>query len=125
MGRASPPRMEMLEGTTAFQRYVVLAVFVHEDRDETPVQTFDVRDFCVDHLPALDGTPFEGGVSRESVIRALSALEEQGVLESEVVDASPVGKGRPAYMLAVDPGSVREALVDDDLFTGLVRDLGA
>lgn len=115
--------METLETATPFQRYVVLAVLAHEERDETPVQTFDVRDFCVDHLSSLEGNPFEGGVSREAVIRALSALEEEGVLESEVVDASPVGKGRPAYRLAVDAGPVRESLLGDELLGTLLRSL--
>jgi hypothetical protein len=115
--------METLETATPFQRYVVLAVFAHEEREETPAQTFDVRDFCVEHRTSLEGNPFEGGVSRESIIRALSSLEEEGVLESEVVDASPVGKGRPAYRLAVDTETVEESLLDDDLFAPLVRSL--
>ena len=118
-----PTHMETFEAATPFQRYVVLAVFAHENRGETPVQTYEVRDFCVEHLSALEGSPFEGGVSRESIIRALSALEESGLLDSEVVDASPVGKGRPAYSLAVDEAAVREALLGEELFKPLVREL--
>lgn len=118
-----PRYMDAFDAATPFQRYVLLAVFAHEQREETPVQTYDVRDFCVDHLSALGGSPFEGGVSRESIIRALSALEESGLLDSEVVDASPVGKGRPAYTLAVDDAAIHEALLDEELFEPLVRDL--
>jgi hypothetical protein len=115
--------METFEATTPFQRYVLSAVLVHERRGETPVQSFDVRDFCVEHLSTLEATSFESGVSRESVIRALSTLEDEGLLESEVVDASPVGKGRPAYSLAVDPSALEDALADDEMFAPLLASL--
>jgi DNA-binding transcriptional ArsR family regulator len=115
--------MDTVDAATPFQRYVLLAVLAHQRRGETPVQSYDVRDFCVDHLAELDGSPFEGGVSRESVIRALSVLEEEGVLESEVVDASPVGKGRPAYRLATDEESVGESLAGDEILGSLATSL--
>jgi hypothetical protein len=107
--------MEELEPMSAFERYVLLAVLAHDRRDETPVQSYDVRDFCVEHLPDLAGDPFEAGVEREAVIRALSVLEAEDLLVSEVVDGSPVGKGRPAYRLAADADRLGEALTDDDL----------
>lgn len=115
--------METLETATPFQRYALLGVLAHERRGETPVQTFDVRDFCVEHLSALESPAFEGGVSRESVIRALSVLEDAGLLDSEVVDGSPVGKGRPAYSLAVEEASVHEFLAADELLGSLTRSL--
>jgi tRNA G37 N-methylase TrmD len=115
--------MDTVEAATPFQRYVLLSVLAHQRRGETPVQSYDVRDFCVDHLDGLDGSPFEGGVSREAVIRALSVLEEEGVLGSEVVDASPVGKGRPAYRLVGDEDEMGKLLEDDDLLGPLARSL--
>jgi len=115
--------MEAFDDTTPFERYTLLAVLAHHHREETPVQSYGVRDFCVEHLSTLDGPQFEGGISRESVIRTLSILEDKGLLGSEVVDGSPVGKGRPAYRLAVDVEKLDAAFVDDSLLHPVAKSI--
>jgi DNA-binding transcriptional ArsR family regulator len=105
---------EALESTTTLQRFVLLAVADLDARGESGARSFDVREFCESHLEELDGDPFGGGVTRQSVIRALSALEAAGLLEEIVGDQSPVGKGRPLYSLAADHEAVLDALAADD-----------
>jgi len=105
---------EALESTTSLQRFVLLAVADLDAREGSAARSFDVREFCESHLEDLDGDPFGGGVTRQSIIRALSALEAEGLLDENVGDQSPVGKGRPRYSLAADSGAVLDALAADD-----------
>ena len=113
---------EAIETTTPLQRLVLLAVADLDTRGETPVRSFDVREFCESHADDLDGDPFGGGgVTRQGVIKALSALYDAGLLKEHVGDQSPVGKGRPAYALAADADAVFEALVADDHVGPLAR----
>jgi len=106
---------EALESTTPLQRLVLLAVADIDAREESGARSFDVREFCETHLDELGGDPFGGGgVTRQTVIKALSALEAAGLLEENVGDESPVGKGRPVYTLAADHAAVFEALAEDD-----------
>lgn len=106
---------EALESTTPLQRFVLLAVADLDARGDAGARSFDVREFCEARATELDGDPFGGGgFTRQGVIRALSALEAAGLLEEEVGDESPVGKGRPRYSLAEGPGAVLAALEADD-----------
>ena len=106
---------QALESTTPLQRFVLLAVADLDAREESGARSFDVREFCEANAEDLDGDPFGGGgVTRQGIIRALSALEASGLLQENVGDQSPVGKGRPVYSLADDPGAVLDALADDD-----------
>jgi len=106
---------EALESTTPLQRFVLLAVADLDAREGSAARSFDVREFCEARLEELDGDPFGGGgVTRQAVIRALSALEAEGLLEENVGDQSPVGKGRPRYSLASDSGPVLDELAADD-----------
>ena len=110
-----PGMQEALESTTPLQRFVLLAVADLDTREDSGARSFDVREFCEAHAAELDGDPFGGGgVTRQAIIRALSALEAAGLLEENVGDQSPVGKGRPVYSLAGDSGGVLEALAGDD-----------
>lgn len=118
--------LDAIERTTPFQRYVLLGVTALDLREETPVHDYHVREFCLSHVDDLaDENPFEGGLSRESVIRALSKLEEMDLLTTTIEDESPVGKGRPAYLLAVDAEAVRESLAEDDLLGPVATSLDA
>ena len=115
---------EALESTTPLQRFVLLAVADLDAQGETPVRSFDVRDFCKSHAGDLDGNQLGGGVTRETVIRALSELEAAGLLEEDVVgDQSPVGKGRPAYSLADGSEAVLEELAADEHVGGLAASI--
>ncbi|PSQ12057.1 hypothetical protein BRC93_03260 [Halobacteriales archaeon QS_5_70_15] len=117
---------EALDSTTPLQRFVLLAVADIEAREGTGARSFDVREFCEGHLDDLDGDPFGGGgVTRQGIIRALSALEAAGLLEETVGDQSPVGKGRPVYSLAADPGTVLDALATDDRFGPLAESVAS
>jgi hypothetical protein len=118
--------MEALESTTPLQRFVLVAVADLDTREGSGARSFDVREFCEAHLEALDGDPFGGGgVTRQGVIRALSELEAAGLLEENVGDTSPVGKGRPVYSLAEDPADVLAALAADDHVGPVAADVGA
>jgi DNA-binding transcriptional ArsR family regulator len=113
---------EALESTTPLQRFVLLAVADLDAREGSGARSFDVREFCEAHLEELAGDPFGGGgVTRQGVIGALSELESAGLLEENVADTSPVGKGRPLYSLADDTGTVLEALASADHVGPLAR----
>jgi hypothetical protein len=118
------PDMQALESTTPLQRFVLLAVADLDGREESAARSFDVREFCEAHAGELDGDPFGGGgITRQGVIRALSALEAEGLLRENVGDQSPVGKGRPVYSLADDPETILDALADDDHVGPVARSL--
>lgn len=107
-----------LEGVTPFARLVLLTVAEAAREGATPVRSYDVRERCEPHLAALDA--FDSGVGRDRVIRALTDLEERGLLRSETVE-SPVGKGRPAYAPAVDVEALLEALAGDEVLAPAVE----
>jgi tRNA G26 N,N-dimethylase Trm1 len=100
--------------TTLVQRLVLLGVVGLDAAGETPANTVDVIHACEDHIDAVDadvlGDPTEAEVSR-----ALNSLEAGGLLaKTPLDDSSVVGKGRPAYRLAVDGESLLSTLADDD-----------
>ncbi len=115
--------MELIEEATPFQRFVLLAVVELDRAGETPVYSFDVRDRCAGRLDDLAGDRF-GGVTREEVIKALSALAAADLLAEDRPDGeSPVGKGRPAYSLAVDAAAALGTLAEDDALAPVVGEL--
>jgi hypothetical protein len=115
---------EALDSTTPLQRFVLLAVADLDAREGTGARSFDVREFCEAHLEDLGGDPFGGGgVTRQGVLRALSKLDAAGLLQENVGDQSPVGKGRPIYSLAEDADTVLTTLADDDQFGPLAESL--
>ena len=116
------PNMQALESTTPLQRFVLLAVADLDGQGESGARSFDVREFCETHAGELDGDPFGGGgITRQGIIRALTALEATGLLRENVGDQSPVGKGRPIYSLADDPDAILDALASDDHVGPLAR----
>lgn len=109
-----------IEEATPFQRLVLLAVVGLDLEGMTPAYSFHVRERSVELLDELESDRF-GGVTREEVIKALSVLEAADALvEADREDASPVGKGRPAYALGVAPDTVLDALERDDTVGVLV-----
>lgn len=101
-----------IDEATPFQQFVLLTVADLDSREETPAHSYDVKRTCESYGADLEGELF-GGVTRQQVINALSALEEAGLLDEEEVQ-SPVGKWRPAYALSVPRETVLDALADDD-----------
>lgn len=106
---------ENLQRTEAFHRFVLLSIVELRSREETPVHSFDIAKVCDELLDDVDELQefVAGGITRQRVIAALKALEEFDVLETEKKRSS-VGKGRPAYSLAVEESTVLDLLRDDD-----------
>lgn len=114
---------QTLDEATPFQRFALFAVLELDREGATPVHSFDVRERAAERVDDLAGGRF-GGITREEVIKALSALEAEGLLtEVRRDDKSPVGKGRPAYGLAVDAADALDALAGDDVLAPMVREL--
>jgi len=82
------------------------------EEGETPAHSYEVTGRAKARLDDLDRDPF-GGIERGEVIKALGSLAEANLL-SKGETTSPVGKGRPAYELAVESGSVVEELRGED-----------
>lgn len=114
---------DSLDGSTPFQRLVLLAVAELADQGDAPVHSYDVKKACDPYAEILDAD-LVGGITRPAVIRALSSLVEAGLLEESTVE-SPVGKGRPAYQLRVEPGSIFDSLAEDDIVGNLVESIRA
>lgn len=93
-----------------FEQFVLLTVVELDDDGGTPVQSHEVTELAKARMDTVDRPPF-GGIERQEVISALGVLADEGLLEkTETEDA--VGKGRPAYDLAVAAADIRSALVD-------------
>lgn len=95
------------------ERLVLRALVAFDRRDLTPVRTPDVRRFC--RSCDVDGDSVVlGTVSEADVVRSLYRLESADVVtEAAPESTSPVGKGRPAYDLAVDLETVVDAIASD------------
>ena len=117
--------LDGLAEMTPLQQYILLGAASLELEGNETFQSYDVRDYCVAHLDRLHEDPFEGGITREAVIRALSKLEGKRYVETEFDERSPVGKGRPSYRLAVETDSLLDELGQLPLFADLVADVGA
>jgi hypothetical protein len=93
-----------------FEQFVLLTVVELADSEGTPAHSYDVTETAKARMEALDRPPF-GGIERQEVITALATLADDGLLTKAKTE-SPVGKGRPAYELAVDAGDVVATLTD-------------
>lgn len=107
--------------TTLVEKVVLLGVVVQEAAGNEPARPDEIRSVCNDRLDEVTGRLSEADVSR-----ALNRLEATELLEQyRPDDRSPVGKGRPTYALAVESGSVLDALADDEQvgsLAGVVRE---
>ncbi|MBX0325713.1 PadR family transcriptional regulator [Halomicroarcula sp. F13] len=101
---------ETLRSTRSFEQFVLLSVVELSLADETPAHSYDVTQAAKAHLDDLSRDPF-GGVERQEVISALRSLADDGLLEKDQT-TSATGKGRPAYVLAVDADVVLDELAD-------------
>ncbi|ELY58765.1 hypothetical protein [Natronolimnohabitans innermongolicus] len=111
---APTPAVETLTPT---EQVVLLAVVDCHRTEETPIQTHELRHRCTDRLERVE-TSVVGTLTEADVMRSLYRLEDEGLLEEiETDSASPTGKGRPAYALAVDADAVVDA-ADDELLDG-------
>lgn len=108
-----------LESTSVTER-LVLYELAELDRDgRTPAQATDVLTSCRGRLGDLDDV-VGGRLSEADLMSACRTLEDRGLVEEQTPGAtSPVGKGRPAYELAVEAETVREFVAEDDRLTGL------
>jgi len=103
---------EALGSVQSFEQFVLLSVVELSAEGQTPAHSYDVTETAKARMDDLDRPPF-GGIERQEVITALGNLSEAGLLEkAETEDA--VGKGRPAYELAVDADDAVDSLVDDE-----------
>jgi Cdc6-like AAA superfamily ATPase len=105
---------ENIEALPLSGRVVLLSMTHLSLTDETPVHTGQVIRATSEHLDAIDADTI-GKLAEAEVNRALNRLEADGFVEmANVGDASPVGKGRPAYRLDTEVDAILETLDDDD-----------
>ena len=115
-GMASDLTAEV-ESKSSLEQLVLLGVTELHRVGETPAQSPEIRQYCKEQLPG-DETTVVGTIGEADVLRSLYRLEAENLVnEIDAERTSPVGKGRPAYDLAVDPETVYEG-VDDDLTAG-------
>ena len=108
------------ESITPTNQAVLLTLAELARRNETPVQTHDLRKRCQDRLADAD-TEVIGTISEADIIRSLYELEDAGLVdESHQAETSPTGKGRPAYTLAVSETTVYER-VDETLHEAILE----
>lgn len=102
-------------------RVVLLTVTHLSQSEETPVHTGQVIRANADQLESVEVDTL-GKISEAEVSRALNRLEDEALVEmADNDDTSPVGKGRPAYTLAVSVDEVLDALADDENVAPLVE----
>ena len=95
-----------------FEQFVLLTVVELDDDGGTPIQSHEVTELAKARMDTVDRPPF-GGIERQEVITALGNLAEAELLaKAETEDA--VGKGRPAYELAVEADGVLDSLAEDE-----------
>lgn len=104
-----------IESTSLTERLVLLGLAALHHQEETPAQTHELCETCRERLPG-ESESVVGTVDEPDVMRSLYTLEAEGFVEEREPDAtSPVGKGRPAYTLAVDPDAVVASVADSPL----------
>lgn len=104
---------------TLTHRIVLLAVASLAASGETPAHSGAIRSTCVSLLATVDDDPL-GTLAEADTVRAVNELEAADVLaETDPVDRSPVGKGRPRYDLAVDADRVLAGVEGDDRLADL------
>ena len=114
---------EILSSVQSFEQFVLLSVIELSVEGVTPAQSFDVTETAKARLDDVDRDRF-GGIERQEVITALGSLAEAGLLEKTKTEDA-VGKGRPAYELAVEADAVLESLSSDDDVGSYARSLSA
>ena len=108
------PSNETLAERPLPQRVVLLGLAHFDRTDADPAHTGEIVRACAGPLEAADGR-IVGRLGEAEVSRALNSLEAGGLVEMENTrEASPVGKGRPAYRLALSPETVAAAAREDD-----------
>jgi hypothetical protein len=113
-----------LDAKPLAERFVLLGVTDLYLRDETPAHSVEVMRACEQHLDALDGAVV-GRVTEADIMRAMNALAAEGLLsQTDVVDRSAVGKGRPAYTLGVEVTALLDSLEADDRLAPLLETVG-
>jgi predicted transcriptional regulator len=101
-----------LDSVQSFEQFVLLSIVELSTAGETPAHSYEVTETAKARTEDIDRDPF-GGIERQEVITALGSLADAGLLaKSETKDA--VGKGRPAYELAVGADEVLDPLSGDD-----------
>lgn len=81
--------------------------------DETPAHTGQIVRATTEHLDSVE-IETVGTLGEAEANRALNRLEAEGFVEMTSGDrTSPVGKGRPAYVLSTDTRRVLETLADE------------
>jgi len=105
----------------SFEQFVLLSVVELSTEEATPAQSHEVTETAKARIDDIDRDPF-GGIERQEVITALGSLAGAGLLaKAETEDA--VGKGRPAYELAVEADDVVDSLSGDDDIGSYARSL--
>jgi predicted transcriptional regulator len=104
--------MQEIQSQRPFEQFVLLAAAELSIEGETPVQSYQVTETIEARLDDLDRDLF-GGVERQEVVSALSALAQADLLSTERIE-SATGKGRPAYDAAVGVETILSALADAD-----------
>lgn len=95
-------------------RVVLLSMTQLSLDGETPAHTGQVIRSCTEHIETVDADTI-GKIAEAEVNRALNRLEDEGFVTMDNIDeASPIGKGRPAYALSISGGTVLDELEDDD-----------
>ncbi|MFC6716843.1 hypothetical protein ACFQGT_16680 [Natrialbaceae archaeon GCM10025810] len=112
-----------LESLSPTDQIVLLTVAERCKATDEPVQTFEVRQSCVDRLRDVE-TAVIGTITEADVMRSLYELEDADLVSEVSPDPdarSPTGKGRPSYALVVDPDALLDAC-DDDLVDAIRED---
>ena len=111
-----------LDSTSVTERLVLYELAELEADGRTPARATDVLRTCRGHLEGLDEV-VGGRLTEGDLVRSCRTLEDRGLVSETKPDStSPVGKGRPAYELAVEREAVREFVRDDERLDGLPAD---
>lgn len=109
------------DSTTFVQRVTLCCLVNMAEFDQGPADAAEIRAAAKDLLETANGQPV-GSVSEADVVRALNGLSETELVdEKRPSDQSPVGKGRPKYVLEADIDRLRETLETDDDIAPLLR----
>lgn len=112
----------VLESTSVTERLVLFELAEFDESGRTPAQAPAILKECRDRLETLEEVA-GGRLNEAELLRACHALNEQGLVsEVRPDETSPVGKGRPAYDIDVDPAAIREFVGEDDRFAGEFAD---
>lgn len=110
--------MDILEDLSLPQRVVLVGLTALEGDGGTPAQ---VNVITRRARAEVDGIDDIGKLTEAEVDRTMNVLEAAEVVTvPSTGDSSPVGKGRPAYELAVDVDTVAAELAEDDRLTSVV-----